>query len=163
MDVAPYAVVVPLIAAGLLTGLATRLNRAVAEVVALGAAVAVVTLCAVLLVRVASGTGVFWVGGRGSRGGPGGGGVVPLSRVRRLGSAGRPGDRRVVHCRRVRRRARDPVCRADGRRAGPHVALPGYRRPALPDFDAPLPGGDGGVLPLRRPLQHVRVLRVDER
>src|SRR3954451_24982402 len=69
MDVAPYAVVVPLIAAGLLTGLATRLNRAVAEVVALGAAVAVVTLCAVLLVRVASGTGVYWFGGWDPRGG----------------------------------------------------------------------------------------------
>jgi multicomponent Na+:H+ antiporter subunit D len=69
MDVAPYAVVVPLIAAGLLTGLATRLNRAVAEVVALGAAVAVVALCAVLLARVASGTGVYWFGGWDPRGG----------------------------------------------------------------------------------------------
>ena len=63
MDVAPYAVVVPLIAAGLMTGLATRLNRAIAEVVALGAAVFVVAVCAILLARVASGTQVYWFGG----------------------------------------------------------------------------------------------------
>jgi multicomponent Na+:H+ antiporter subunit D len=63
MDVAPYAVVVPLIAAGLMTGFATRLNRAIAEVVALGAAASVVAVCAILLARVASGTQVYWFGG----------------------------------------------------------------------------------------------------
>jgi len=63
MDVAPYAVVVPLIAAGLLTGVATKLNRAIAEVVALGAAIAVATLCVILLARVVSGTEVYWFGG----------------------------------------------------------------------------------------------------
>src|SRR5215212_5084141 len=63
MDLAPYAVVVPLIAAGLLTGIATRANRAFAEVVALGAAIAVATFCVILLVRVAAGTDVYWFGG----------------------------------------------------------------------------------------------------
>src|SRR4051812_13873479 len=63
MDVAPYAVVVPLIAAGLLTGVATKLNRTIAEVVALGAAIAVATLCVILLARVVSGTEVYWFGG----------------------------------------------------------------------------------------------------
>src|SRR4051794_6148047 len=63
MDVAPYAVVVPLIAAGLLTGGATKLNRTIAEVVALGAAIAVATLCVILLARVVSGTEVYWFGG----------------------------------------------------------------------------------------------------
>jgi multicomponent Na+:H+ antiporter subunit D len=63
VDVAPYAVVVPLIAAGLLTGLATRVNRAIAEIVALAAGLAVTVLCAILLARVASGTGVYWFGG----------------------------------------------------------------------------------------------------
>jgi multicomponent Na+:H+ antiporter subunit D len=63
MDVAPLAVAVPLLAAGLLTAVATRVNRAVAEVVALGTTVAVVTFCAILLARTASGTEVYWFGG----------------------------------------------------------------------------------------------------
>jgi multicomponent Na+:H+ antiporter subunit D len=63
VDITPFTVIVPLIAAGLLTGLGTRVNRAISEVVALGVATAVVVLCVILLVRVTSGTGVYWFGG----------------------------------------------------------------------------------------------------
>jgi len=63
VDVAPYAVVVPLIAAGVLTGLATQVNRAIAETLALAAAIAVTVFCAILLVRVAAGAEVYWFGG----------------------------------------------------------------------------------------------------
>src|SRR5215212_1727731 len=63
MEVAPLAVAVPLLAAGLLTAGATRINKAVAEVVALGAALAVVAFCTVLLERTTSGAEIYWFGG----------------------------------------------------------------------------------------------------
>jgi multicomponent Na+:H+ antiporter subunit D len=63
MEIAPLAVVVPLLAAGILTAFATRVNRPIAEVVALAATVGVVTFCAILLARAASGTIVYWFGG----------------------------------------------------------------------------------------------------
>ena len=63
MTVAPLTVVVPLVAAGLLTAVAVRLNRAVAEVVALAATLATVTFCVILLARTASGSEVYWFGG----------------------------------------------------------------------------------------------------
>jgi len=59
----PLVIAVPLMAAGLLTAVATRVNRAIAEVVALAAAVTVVVFCAILLGRTASGTIVYWFGG----------------------------------------------------------------------------------------------------
>jgi multicomponent Na+:H+ antiporter subunit D len=61
--VAPLAVAAPLLAAGVLTAVAVRLNRAVAEVIALAATLATVTFCVILLVRTASGTEVYWFGG----------------------------------------------------------------------------------------------------
>src|SRR3954447_11148552 len=124
MDVAPYAVVVPLIAAGLLTGGATKLNRAIAEGVGLGAAIAVGPLCVFLLdggchaLRDPAGSGRL-----GNRG------VL----VWRLGAAGGSGDRSVIHGRRIRSRPGDAVRGADGGRAGADVALPGYGSAALPD------------------------------
>ena len=63
MAVAPLAVAVPLLAAGLLTAVAVRLNRAVSEVIALAATLATVTFCVILLARTASGTEVYWFGG----------------------------------------------------------------------------------------------------
>ena len=63
MAVAPLAVAVPLLAAGLLTAVAVRLNRAVAEVIALAATLATVTFCVILLVQTASGAVVYWFGG----------------------------------------------------------------------------------------------------
>src|SRR5215216_1850073 len=63
VTVAPLTVVVPLVAAGLLTAVAVRLNRAVAEVVALAATLATVTFCVILLARTASGSEVYWFGG----------------------------------------------------------------------------------------------------
>src|SRR5215217_8663458 len=63
VTVAPLTVVVPLLAAGLLTAVAVRLNRAVAEVVALAATLATVTFCVILLARTASGSEVYWFGG----------------------------------------------------------------------------------------------------
>src|SRR5215208_1400858 len=63
VTVAPLAIVVPLLAAGLLTAVAVRLNRAVAEVVALAATLATVTFCVILLVRTAAGSEVYWFGG----------------------------------------------------------------------------------------------------
>jgi multicomponent Na+:H+ antiporter subunit D len=63
MEAAPLAAAVPLLAAGLLTAVATRMNKVVAEVVALGATLAVVAFCAILLARAASGTEVYWFGG----------------------------------------------------------------------------------------------------
>ena len=63
MDVAPLAVAVPLLAAGLLTAIAPRVNRWFAEVVAVAATLAVVTFCAILLVRTTSGAEVYWFGG----------------------------------------------------------------------------------------------------
>ena len=55
MAVAPLTVAVPLLAAGALTAIATRISRRGAEVVALAATVAVTGLCAILLARTASG------------------------------------------------------------------------------------------------------------
>src|SRR5436190_12194733 len=63
MTVAPLAIAVPLLAAGLMTAVSGRVNRAVAEVIALAAAVATVTFCAILLVQTASGAEVYWFGG----------------------------------------------------------------------------------------------------
>jgi multicomponent Na+:H+ antiporter subunit D len=63
MEVAPLAIVVPLLAAALLTALSTRAGRPLAELVALGATGAVVTFCAILLARTASGPEVYWFGG----------------------------------------------------------------------------------------------------
>src|SRR5215211_5571906 len=63
VTVAPLTVVVPLVAAGLLTAVAVRLNRAVAEVVAPAATLATVTFCVILLARTASGSEVYWFGG----------------------------------------------------------------------------------------------------
>src|SRR5437764_934659 len=69
MEIAPLAIAVPLLGAGLLTAIATRVNRPIAEVVALAATVAVTTFCAILLARTASGTVVYWFGGWHPRGG----------------------------------------------------------------------------------------------
>src|SRR5438477_5182166 len=69
MEIAPLAIAVPLLGAGLLTAVATRVNRPIAEVVALAATVAVTTFCAILLARTASGTVVYWFGGWHPRGG----------------------------------------------------------------------------------------------
>ncbi|OLE38733.1 MAG: hypothetical protein AUG48_01020 [Actinobacteria bacterium 13_1_20CM_3_68_9] len=63
MAVAPLTVAVPLLAAGALTAIATRISRRGAEVVALAATVAVTGLCAILLARTASGLEVYWFGG----------------------------------------------------------------------------------------------------
>jgi multicomponent Na+:H+ antiporter subunit D len=54
---------VPLLAAGALTAIATRMNRKSAELVALAAALTVLTLCGILLARTASGLEVYWFGG----------------------------------------------------------------------------------------------------
>jgi multicomponent Na+:H+ antiporter subunit D len=63
VTIAPLAVAVPLLAAGLLTALAVRMNKIVAEVVALAATAATVTFCAILVARAASGSEVYWFGG----------------------------------------------------------------------------------------------------
>ena len=63
MAIAPLAVAVPLLAAGLLTAVAVRVNKVVAEVIALGAALATVTFCATLLIRATSGAELYWFGG----------------------------------------------------------------------------------------------------
>jgi multicomponent Na+:H+ antiporter subunit D len=63
MAIAPLAVAVPLLAAGVLTAVAVRINRLVAEVVALAATLATVTFCVILLVRATSGAEVYWFGG----------------------------------------------------------------------------------------------------
>jgi multicomponent Na+:H+ antiporter subunit D len=63
VEVAPLAVAVPLVAAALLTVAATRINRAISEVVALTAAVASAAFCVILLADVVSGTEVYWFGG----------------------------------------------------------------------------------------------------
>ena len=63
MAVAPLAIAVPLVSAGLLAALSTWMRRSAAEVVAIAAALAVTTLCAILLVRTASGAEVYWFGG----------------------------------------------------------------------------------------------------
>jgi len=63
MESAPLAVAVPLLAAAGLTAVSTRVNRPIAEVVALAATLAVVTLCAILLARTASGLEIYWFGG----------------------------------------------------------------------------------------------------
>lgn len=63
MAPAPLAVAVPLLAAGLMTAIAVRLNRGVAEVVALGATIATVAFCAILLHHTSSGAVVYWFGG----------------------------------------------------------------------------------------------------
>jgi multicomponent Na+:H+ antiporter subunit D len=63
MDAAPLAVAVPLLAAGLATAFAVPMGKVVAEVVALTATIATVTLCAILLARTASGAEVYWFGG----------------------------------------------------------------------------------------------------
>jgi multicomponent Na+:H+ antiporter subunit D len=68
MEVAPLAVAVPLLAAGGLTAVSTRVNRAAAEVVALSAVLAVTALCAILLARTGSGLEVYWFGGWEPRG-----------------------------------------------------------------------------------------------
>jgi multicomponent Na+:H+ antiporter subunit D len=68
MEVAPLAIAIPLLAAGGLTAVSARVNRAGAEVVALGAAVAVTALCAILLARTGSGLEVYWFGGWEPRG-----------------------------------------------------------------------------------------------
>ena len=63
METAPLAVAIPLLGAGGLAAVATRLGRAGAEAVALAAAVAVMALCVALLVRTGSGLEVYWFGG----------------------------------------------------------------------------------------------------
>jgi multicomponent Na+:H+ antiporter subunit D len=63
MEVAPLTVAIPLLAAGGLTAVSARVNRAGAEVVALSAALAVTTLCAILLARTGSGLEIYWFGG----------------------------------------------------------------------------------------------------
>ncbi|HKH41845.1 MAG TPA: proton-conducting transporter membrane subunit, partial [Solirubrobacterales bacterium] len=63
METAPLAVAIPLLGAGGLAAVATRLGRAGAEAVALAAAVAVTALCVALLVRTGSGLEVYWFGG----------------------------------------------------------------------------------------------------
>src|SRR5256885_8322405 len=63
MAVAPVTGAGPLLAAGGLTAIATRIGRRGAEVVALAATVAVTGLCAILLARTASGLEVYWFGG----------------------------------------------------------------------------------------------------
>jgi multicomponent Na+:H+ antiporter subunit D len=63
METAPLAVAVPLLAAGSLTVVATRVRRAGAEAVALAAALAATGLCATLLVRTGSGVEIYWFGG----------------------------------------------------------------------------------------------------
>src|ERR687888_1316062 len=63
MEVAPLTVAIPLLAAGGLTAVSNRVNRAGAEVVALSAALAVTSLCAILLARTGSGLEIYWFGG----------------------------------------------------------------------------------------------------
>ena len=63
MDLAPLAIAVPLLGAGILTLVATHVKRPVAEMVALGATLAAVVFCAILLARTASGTIIYWFGG----------------------------------------------------------------------------------------------------
>jgi multicomponent Na+:H+ antiporter subunit D len=63
MEEAPLAVAIPLLAAGGLTVVATRVRRTGAEAVALAAAVATVVLCAILLARTGSGIEIYWFGG----------------------------------------------------------------------------------------------------
>src|SRR5919198_402501 len=60
MEVAPLTVAIPLLAAGGLTAVSNRVNRAGAEVVALSAALSVTTLCAILLARTGSGLEIYW-------------------------------------------------------------------------------------------------------
>jgi multicomponent Na+:H+ antiporter subunit D len=62
-DIAPLAVVVPLIAAGVLAGTAAVASRWFADVLSLAAAAAVTTLCAILLARSGHHEVVYWFGG----------------------------------------------------------------------------------------------------
>src|SRR4051794_27189659 len=62
-DLAPIAVLVPLLAAALLVGAAVALPRAVVDATSLAAAVAVAVLCALVLSDVDDGTMVYWFGG----------------------------------------------------------------------------------------------------
>jgi multicomponent Na+:H+ antiporter subunit D len=63
METAPLAVAVPLLAAGGLTVVGTRIGRAGAEGIALAAALGVTGLCVALLVQTGSGIEVYWFGG----------------------------------------------------------------------------------------------------
>ena len=63
MNLAPLAIVVPMLVATALVGAGRRLPRPVADGVALAAAVATTTLCALLLARVWHGAMVTWMGG----------------------------------------------------------------------------------------------------
>jgi multicomponent Na+:H+ antiporter subunit D len=62
-SIAPLTIAVPLVAAGLLAATASFTRRWMADLVALGAAVAVVVLCAVLLGKSSSHEVVYWFGG----------------------------------------------------------------------------------------------------
>jgi multicomponent Na+:H+ antiporter subunit D len=63
MAVAPLTVAVPLLAAGALIVVGTRLTRAHAEIIALIAAIVVAVLGAILLAHSGSGLDVYWFGG----------------------------------------------------------------------------------------------------
>jgi multicomponent Na+:H+ antiporter subunit D len=63
VETAPLAVAIPLLTAGGLTVVATRVRRAGAEAVALAAALATTAMCAALLIRTGSGLEVYWFGG----------------------------------------------------------------------------------------------------
>lgn len=63
MEIAPLTVAVPLLAAAGLTAIGSRVNRWVSEAVALGAALAALVFCTILLARTASGLEVYWFGG----------------------------------------------------------------------------------------------------
>ena len=60
---APLAVVVPILAACVLVGGGKHVPRALADLVALGAAAATAALCALLLAHVWGGSEVYWFGG----------------------------------------------------------------------------------------------------
>jgi multicomponent Na+:H+ antiporter subunit D len=63
METAPLAVAIPLLAAGGMAVVGTRIGRKGAEAVALAAALAALGLCVALLVRTGSGIEVYWFGG----------------------------------------------------------------------------------------------------
>jgi multicomponent Na+:H+ antiporter subunit D len=62
-DLAPLAVAIPLLAAGVLAGTASIASRWFADLVSVATAAAVTTLCAILLVRSGRHEVVYWFGG----------------------------------------------------------------------------------------------------
>jgi hypothetical protein len=140
MALIPLTILVPLLAAGLLTAARPISNRTFADVVALGASVAVLVLCAILTHRAAHHDLVYWFGGWRPHHG------VALGISFAFGALGAGF---ATFC------------------AALMVAALVFSWRFMEDLDslsrraARVLGGDGRLLPERRPVQHVRLLRAD--